>query len=106
VRHLVFGVSAYKRVLRFRYIVYFRNRSCQHKLKREKIEKLRKVWKDEFLTDIRIEITKQIKNDLLKVGEDISAIKKQVNEFESLLSLLSEKYDTILENCKKVSNMK
>jgi len=64
------------------------------------------VWKDEFLTDIRIEITKQIKNDLLKVGEDISAIKKQVNEFESLLSLLSEKYDTILENCKKVSNMK
>lgn len=62
------------------------------------LEELRKIWKNEFMRDIRHEISKEVKTELTTLSMKVSSFEQKMNPFEKSLSFLSTKYDTVVQN--------
>ena len=62
------------------------------------VDKIRKIWKTEFLPNIKKEIRNELKTEIEKVNCLITNLSKRLDLIESSQQLISDKYDSVLKS--------
>ena len=62
------------------------------------VDNIRKIWKTEFLPNIKKEIRNELKTEIEKVNCLITNLSKRLNSSESSQQLISDKYDSVLKS--------
>ena len=62
------------------------------------VDNIQKIWKTEFLPNIKKEIRNELKTELEKVNCLITNLSKCFDSIESLQQLISDKYDSVLKS--------
>ena len=73
------------------------------------VDNIRKIWKTEFLPNIKKEIRNELKTEIEKVNCLITNLSKRLNSIESSQQLISDKYDSVLKSMqwtkKQINNL-
>ena len=62
------------------------------------VDNIRKIWKTEFLPNIKKEIRNELKTEIEKVNCLITNLSKRLDLIESSQQLISDKYDSVLKS--------
>lgn len=62
------------------------------------VEKIRKIWKTEFLPNIKKEIRNELKTEIEKINCLITNLLKHLDSIELSQQLISDKYDSLLKS--------
>ena len=62
------------------------------------VDNIRKIWKTEFLSNIKKEIRNELKTENEKVNCLITNLSKRLDLIESSQQLISDKYDSVLKS--------
>ena len=66
------------------------------------VDKIRKIWKTEFLPNIKKEIRNELKTEIEKINCLITNLSKHLDSIESSQQLISDKYDSILKSMQSI----
>ena len=66
------------------------------------VESLWKLWKNEFILDVRKEISVEIEG----LKSNIAALQKKLDDIEASQKFLSNKYDTVLQTIQEIKKTK
>ena len=66
------------------------------------VDKIRKIWKTEFLPNIKKEIRNELKTEIEKINCLITNLSKRLDSIESSQQLISDKYDSILKSMQSI----
>ena len=73
------------------------------------VNNIRKIWKTEFLPNIKKEIRNELKTEIEKVICLITNLSKRLDLIESSQQLISDKYDSVLKSMqwtkKQINNL-
>ena len=73
------------------------------------VDNIRKIWKTEFLPNIKKEITNELKTENEKVNCLITNLSKRLDLIESSQQLISDEYDSVLKSMqwtkKQINNL-
>ena len=62
------------------------------------VDSIRKIWKTEFLPNIKKEIRNELKTEIEKINYLITNLSKCLDSIESSQQLISDKYDSVLKS--------
>ena len=62
------------------------------------VDNIRKIWKTEFLPNIKKEIRNELKTEIDKINCSITNLSKRLDSIESSQQMISDKYDSILNS--------
>ena len=62
------------------------------------VDNMRKIWKTEFLPNIKKEIRNELKTETEKINCLITNLSKRLDSIESSQQLISDKYDCVLKS--------
>ena len=62
------------------------------------VDNIRKIWKTEFLPNIKKEIRNELKTEIEKINHLITNLSKRLDSIESSQQLISDKYDSVLKS--------
>ena len=66
------------------------------------VDKIRKIWKTEFLPNIKKEIRNELKTEIEQITCLITNLSKRLDSIESSQQLISDKYDSILKSMQSI----
>ena len=66
------------------------------------VESLWKLWKNEFILDVRKEISVEIEG----LKSNTAALQKKLDDIEASQKFLSNKYDTVLQTIQEIKKTK